>query len=83
MVMVLSALLKLKSRQVDYTQTFHDVFMKIPQGWHYDSSAKKLIQNINDPHSVDKEHFIHLKCNLYGVKEAARNWYLHLQKGLL
>lgn len=88
MVMVLSALLRLKSRQVDYTQAFpqapldDDVFMKIPQGWRYDSSTKKLVQNMNDPQLIDKEHFIRLKRNLYGVKQAARNWYLHLQKGL-
>jgi hypothetical protein len=41
MVLVLSALLNLKSRQVDYTQAFpqapleDDVFMRIPQGWYY------------------------------------------------
>jgi hypothetical protein len=54
MVMALSALLNLKSRQVDYMQAFpqapldDDVFMKILQGWQYNSSAKKLVQNTND-----------------------------------
>jgi hypothetical protein len=74
MVMILSALLELKSRQeVNYTQPFpqapldNDVFMKIPQGWHYDSSAKKLVQDSNNPQSVNKEPFIHLKRNLYGI----------------
>jgi hypothetical protein len=89
MVLVLSALLKLKSRQVDYTQAFpqapldDDVFMRIPQGWFYDSVTERLKQHTDDPRSVDREHFIKLKRNLYGVKQGARNWYLHLQKGLL
>ena len=29
------------------------------------------------------QHCIWLKLNLYGIKQAACNWYLHLQKGLL
>jgi hypothetical protein len=89
MAMVLSALLNLKSRQVDYTQAFpqapldDDVFMRIPQGWYFDPSTKQLHQDTSDPRSVDKEHYIRLKRNLYGVKQAARNWYLHLKKGLI
>jgi hypothetical protein len=89
MVLVLAALLKLTSRQVDYTQAFpqapldDDVFMRIPPGWRYEPSVQQLVQNASKPRSVDKDHFIRLKRNLYGVKQAARNWYLHLQKGLL
>ena len=89
MVLVLSALLKLKSRQVDYTQAFpqapldDDVFMRIPQGWYYDPVSKQLTQHTDDPWHIDKAHFICLKRNINGVKQAARNWYLHLQKGLL
>ena len=89
MVMVLSTLLNLKSWQVDYMQAFpqapldDDVFMRIPQGWYLDPSTKQLHQDTSDPRSVDKEHFIRLKRNLYGVKQAARNWYLHLKKGLI
>jgi Reverse transcriptase (RNA-dependent DNA polymerase) len=89
MVLVLSALLKLKSRQVDYTQAFpqaplnDDVFMRIPKGWFLDSTTQQLHQHPDDPTFKDREHFIRLKRNLYGVKQAARNWFLHLQKGLL
>ena len=42
MVLILSAILGLKSCQVDYTQAFPQaplgdpVFMRIPQGWTYD-----------------------------------------------
>lgn len=90
MVLVLSALLHLKSRQVDYTQAFpevpHDdnVFMQIPQG----SSLIQHLQNListsaNDPQFIDKEHFIRLKHNLYSIKQAVRNRFLHLKNGLL
>jgi hypothetical protein len=30
---------------------------------------------------INKEHFICLKHNLYGVKQTAQNWHLHMQKG--
>jgi hypothetical protein len=89
MAMVLSTLLNLKSWQVDYTQAFpqapldNDVFMRIPQGWYFDPSTKQLHQDTSDPCSVDKEHYIRLKRNLYGVKQAARNWYLLSRKVLL
>ena len=55
MVLVLSALLKLKSRQVDYTQAFpqapldNDVFMRIPQGWYLDSATQTLKPHASDP----------------------------------
>jgi hypothetical protein len=89
MVLVLSALLKLKSWQVDYTQAFpqapldDDVFMRIPQGWYFDTATQQLKPHTHDPTSKDMQHCIRLKRNLYSVKQAARNWYLHLQKGLL
>jgi hypothetical protein len=69
MVLVLSAILGLKSRQVDYTQAFpqapldNPIFMRIPQGWQFDPVAKKLVQ-FDDPKSIDHTHFIHHKRNL-------------------
>jgi histone deacetylase 1/2 len=88
-VLVLSALLNIKSCQVDYTQAFpqapleDNVFMWIPQGWFYDPTSKQLLPKSDHPHFFDREHFICLKRNLYSVRQAAWNWYLHLQKGLL
>jgi hypothetical protein len=46
--MLLSTLLGLKSRQVDYTQAFpkakldEPVFMNIPQGWYVNSAGDLL-----------------------------------------
>jgi hypothetical protein len=57
--------------------------MRIPQGWFYDTESAKLVAHPDDPRSFDRNHYICLKRNLYGVKQAARNWYNHLQKGLL
>jgi len=87
MMLVLSAILGLKSRQVDYTQAFPQaplddpVFMRIPQGWSYDATLKRLVQS-DDPAHSDCDHYIRLRRNLYGCKQAARNWYLHLKAGL-
>ena len=89
MVLVLSALLRLKSRQVDYTQAFLqaplnvNVFMHIPQGWYFDPESQQLCPNTSNPTSRDTQHCIWLKRNLYGVKQAAQNWYLHLKQGLI
>ena len=88
LLMILSAMLGLKSRQVDYTQAFPQadlddpVYMRIPQGWQYDPSLRKLVQ-FEDPAFRDPTSYIQLKKNLYGCKQAARNWYLHLKHGLL
>ena len=88
LLMIISAMLGLKSRQVDYTQAFPQasledpVYMRIPQGWRYDPTLRKLVQ-FEDPSYRDRACYIQLKRNLYGCKQAARNWYLHLRHGLL
>ena len=87
MVLVLLAILGLKSCQVDYTQAFpqapldNPVFMQIPQGWTYNPVSKKLVQS-DDPKQMDCDHFICLHWNFCGCKQAARNWHLHLKAGL-
>lgn len=55
--------------------------MRIPQGWcvyPHDGSPKQHA----DPKYNHKDHFIRLKCILYGGKQAARNWFKHLTQGL-
>ena len=87
MVLVLSAILGLKSCQVNYTQAFPQaplddpIFMQIPQGWTYDPMQQQIVQS-DDPKSIDQDYFIRLQCNLYGCKQAAQNWYLHLKASL-
>jgi len=85
--MLLSTIMNLHNCQVDYTQAFPQalledpVYMKIPQGW-YVGSDRKLKQH-EDPKHMDKSRFIKLFRNLYGYKQAARNWFTHLNNGLL
>ena len=55
--------------------------MRIPQGFAYDPQTNSLIQQ-DDPTYKDTQHCIKLKRNLYGCKQASRNWFLHLSKGL-
>jgi hypothetical protein len=87
-MLILSTFLNLKTHQVDYTQAFPQallddpVFMRIPQGWYVDHTDGQLQQH-NDPKYNDSTHYLQLKRNLYGCKQAARNWFNHLTKGLL
>ncbi len=78
LLLLLSTLMNLKTRQVDYTQAFPQakledpVYMKVPQGW-YVNSTGELAQH-NDPTYNDTSYYLKLKRNLYGCKQAARNW---------
>jgi hypothetical protein len=87
LLLLLSTLMNLKTRQVDYTQAFPQakledpVYMKVPQGWYVDSTGE-LAQH-NDPTYNDTSHYLKLKRNLYGCKQAARNWFKHLTDGLI
>jgi hypothetical protein len=78
--------LNLETRQVDYTSAFPQaeldvpVYMRVPQGWYVDAHGK-LAQH-DDPKHNDKDHFLCLKKNLYGCKQAARNWFKMLSAGL-
>ncbi len=87
-MLILSTILGLASCQIDYVQAFPQatlddpVYMCIPQGRYYDTTTRCLWQH-SDPAFHDQSHFIKLKCNLYGCKQAAHNWYMHLVKGQL
>jgi hypothetical protein len=70
LLLLLTNILQLHSRQVDYTQAFPQaaledpVYMRMPQGWHADSNGN--IRPHSDPTYNDKSHYIKLKKNLYG-----------------
>jgi hypothetical protein len=87
LVLLLATILNLKSRQVDYTQAFPQaelndpVFMRMPQGWFLDDNNK--LQQHPNPKYHDLQHYIQLKRNLYGCKQAANNWFRYLTQGLL
>jgi hypothetical protein len=85
LLLYLSTILSLQTRQVDYTSAFPQadldvpVYMKVPQGWHVVEG--KLEQHSN-PRHTDSKNYVRLKKNLYGCKQAARNWFRLLCDGL-
>jgi len=87
LLLYLSTILNLHTRQVDYTSAFPQadldvpVYMRVPQGWYVDSTGK-LAQH-RDSKFQDKDHYLKLKKNLYGCKQAAHNWFKKLSEGLL
>jgi hypothetical protein len=87
LLILLSTIMNLQTRQVDYTQAFPQailedaVFMKVPQGWFV--NQKGDLQQHTDPKYNDTSHYLRLKRNLYGCKQAAQNWFKHLANGLI
>lgn len=86
LMLFLISILNLESCQVDYQQAFpqaklsNPIFIQIPHGWHVDKSGK--LSQHSYPKYNDKNHYLHLKCNLYWIKQAAHNWFKHLTIGL-
>jgi hypothetical protein len=74
-----------QSSQINFTQSFtqppikEDIYMKIPQGWHIVNGIPTQHQ---DPRYRDTSHYIKLEKSLYGIKQAAHNWFHHLEPGL-
>ena len=79
LLLYMATMLNLSTRQVDYTSAFLQadldvpVFMKVPQGWFV--SPDGMLHHHDDPRFNDTKHFLKLKKNLYGCKQAARNWF--------
>jgi hypothetical protein len=77
--------MNLKTCQINYTQAFPQatledpVFIRVPQGWHVINGTLHQHEN---PHFNDWEHYLCLKRNLYGIKQAAHNWFKHLCNGV-
>jgi len=86
LLLTMSSIHNWHSSQIDFTQAFtqppikEDVYMKIPQGWHVVDGA---LQPHSDPKHHDRAHYIKLEKSLYGIKQAARTWFHHLEPGLL
>jgi len=86
LLLILSSILNLKTCQIDYTHAFPQatlddpVFVNVPQGWYIKDGN---LHQQEDPRFNDTSHFLQLKCNLYGIKQAAHNWFKHLCTGLL
>ncbi len=53
----------------------------MPQGWQIDEDGN-MTQHADPKHHDHHDHYIKLKHNLYGCKQAAHNWFLHLSSSL-
>ena len=79
LLLYLSTIMNLSTRQVDYSSAFPQadldipVYMRAPQGWFINNNGQ-LQQHVN-PKFHDHTHYLKLKKNLYGCKQAARNWF--------
>ncbi len=77
MALIISTLLNLHMRQIDFIQAFpqadtsEDVYMQMPAGWGYTDE------------NGNSDYIIKLKKNLYGTATGARNWYKKLATGLI
>ena len=75
LLLVLSIIHSWHSKSIDFVLAFpqaeldHDVFMEFPAGVCSDAGTRK-------------EYVLKLKKNLYGLKDAAHNWFQMLSKGL-
>jgi hypothetical protein len=54
--------------------------MRMPQGWYVNDEGQ--LAPHPDPKFHDDKHYIQLRKNLYGCKQAARNWFAYLTQGL-
>jgi len=86
LLLYLSTIMNLFTRQVDYTSEFPQanlevpVYMRVLQGWFINESGR--LQQHADPKFHDNAHYLHLKKNLYGCKQATRNWFKMLSARL-
>ena len=86
LLLYLSTILNLHTHQVDYTSAFPQVdldvpvYMRVPQGWFVHEDGQ--LHQHPDPKSNDTKNYLRLKKNMYGCKQAARNWFKLLSEGL-
>jgi hypothetical protein len=87
LILTLSLLADLKSRQVDYVQAYTqapadcDLFMNIPAGFIVEHN--KLIFTSSSTKNNSANHVLRIKKNMYGLKQAGNNWFDVLRHSLL
>lgn len=76
LLLIIAILLKWYTRQIDFILAYpqaditEDIYMDLPKG-------------IETKHGNGRTHVLKLLKNLYGAKDAGRNWNQHLTKGLV
>jgi hypothetical protein len=87
LVLILSLLADLKSRQIDYVNAYTqapadcDIFMSIPAGFTVqDNTLNFTGTNIKNDSS---DYVLRIKKNMYGLRQAGNNWFDALRSSLL
>jgi hypothetical protein len=87
LVLTLSLLNGFKTRQVDFVQAFTQapldcpIFMEVPAGFCIVDGKLSFSGEAN--RNIDKDYVLRLTKNMYGLKQAGRNWYQGLHDELL
>ena len=77
-----------KARSIDFMLAFpqvdmkSNVFMRIPFGFKVSGQTPKLVPKYLGGKDLSSDYLLRLKKNVYGVKDAARTWHMHLRQGL-
>jgi hypothetical protein len=87
LIMILSLLSDLHTKQVDYVQAYTqadqdaEIYMNIPRGFHVVDGKLKF--NMDSPTDHEKAHCLKLKKNAYGLKQGGRLFWKKLRDGLI
>jgi hypothetical protein len=87
LVLILSLLSDLQSRQIDYVNAFTqapadcDIFMSIPAGFIVENGT--LVFNTTGSSTSNKDYVLRIKKNMYGLRQAGNNWFDALCASLL
>jgi len=87
LTLILSLLSGLKSRQVDYVSAYTqapidcDLYMNIPPGFIVNDNNLTFTRSSTKGNSSD--YVLHIKRNMYGLKQAGNNWFGTLKTSLL
>jgi hypothetical protein len=83
LVIILSLLNGFHSRQVDFIQAYMQaplecpIYIEVPAG--YGVQDGKLHFVGENHKATDRQFALRLRRNIYGLKQAGRSWYMHLQ----
>ncbi len=87
LVLILSLLANLKSRQIDDVNAFTqapadcDIFMSIPAGFAVSDNTLQFIGSSSSHNNSD--YVLHIKKNMYGLHQAGNNWFDALCSALI
>jgi hypothetical protein len=87
LVLILSLLSDLRSRQIDYINAFTqapadcDIFMAIPAGFTVQNNTLNLTGTSDK--NINFDYVLHIKKNMYGLRQAGNNWFDALRSTLL